>query len=69
MAPDEGETVADVFYRAEPYPEAPNLTPDAHVFIWMPGEEFGHAVAHNASSDQATILATAQRPIALKCIQ
>ena len=29
LAPDEGETVADVFYRAEPHPQAPKLAPDA----------------------------------------
>jgi pimeloyl-ACP methyl ester carboxylesterase len=69
LAPDEGETVADVFYRAQPHPEAPRLAPDAHGFIWMPDEGFGHAVAHKASSDQATILAAVQRPIALQCIQ
>ena len=28
LAPDEGETVADVFYRAEPHPQAPKLAPD-----------------------------------------
>ncbi len=27
LAPDEGETVADVFYRAEPHPQAPNSRP------------------------------------------
>jgi pimeloyl-ACP methyl ester carboxylesterase len=27
LAPDEGETVADVFYRAEPHPLAPKLAP------------------------------------------
>src|SRR6202789_736911 len=30
LAPDEGETVADVFYRAEPHPKAPKLAPDNH---------------------------------------
>ena len=25
LAPDEGETVADVFYRGEPHPQAPKL--------------------------------------------
>ena len=69
LAPDEGETVADVFYRAELHPEAPHLAPDAHGIIWMPEEGFGHAVAQKASSDQTTILAAVQRPIALKCIQ
>ena len=69
LAPDENETVADVFYRADPHPEAPRLAPDRHGFIWMPEEGFGHAVAHKASPDQAAILAAVQRPIALKCIQ
>ena len=69
LAPDENETVADVFYRADPHPEAPRLTPDRHGFIWMPQEGFSQAVAHKASRDQATILAAVQRPIALKCIQ
>ena len=69
LAPDECETVADVFYRADPHPNAPRLAPDAHGFIWMPEEGFRQAVAHNASSDQTTIMAAVQRPIALKCIQ
>ena len=30
LAPAEGETVADVFYRAKPHPEAPHLEPDVH---------------------------------------
>jgi pimeloyl-ACP methyl ester carboxylesterase len=69
LAPDEGETVADVFYRAQPHPEAPNLQPDAHGLIWMPEGGFARAVAHKASSDQTAILEAAQRPIAVKCIQ
>jgi pimeloyl-ACP methyl ester carboxylesterase len=69
LAPDEGETVADVFYRADPHPDAPHLTPDEHGFIWMPEEGFSQAVAHKVSLDQATIMSAVQRPIALKCIQ
>ncbi|MGO8041234.1 hypothetical protein AB9E11_36300, partial [Rhizobium leguminosarum] len=30
LAPDEGETVADIFYRGEPHPKAPKLAPDSH---------------------------------------
>src|SRR5271155_400649 len=33
LAPDEGETVAEVFYRAAPHPEAPHLQPDDHGVI------------------------------------
>jgi pimeloyl-ACP methyl ester carboxylesterase len=69
LAPDEGETVADVFYRAAPHPKAPKLVPDAYGLIWMPEEGFGNAVAHKASPDQITMMAAVQRPIAVNCIQ
>ena len=69
LAPGEGETVAQVFYREPPHPEAPHLEPDRHGFIWMPEDGFRNAVAHKASADQKTIMAAVQRPIALKCIQ
>lgn len=69
LAPDEGETVADVFYRTAPHPEAPQLAPDEHGFIWMPEDGFSRAVAHKLPQDQATIMAAVQRPIALRCIQ
>lgn len=69
LAPDEGETVADVFYRATPHPQAPHLAPDSYGFIWMPEDGFSHAVAHKASRDQHAIMSATQRPIALQCIQ
>jgi pimeloyl-ACP methyl ester carboxylesterase len=69
LAPDEGETVADVFYRAAPHPKAPHMVPDAHGLIWMPEEGFGLAVAHKASADQLAVMAAVQRPLAVQCIQ
>jgi pimeloyl-ACP methyl ester carboxylesterase len=69
LAPDEGETVATVFYRDEPHPDAPKLAPDNHGFLWMPEEGFCRAVAHRASADQTSILAAVQRPISIRCIQ
>jgi hypothetical protein len=34
--PDEGETVADVFYRTEPHPQASKLAPGKHAFpAWV----------------------------------
>ena len=38
LAPNEGETVADVFYRTPPPPKAPQLAPDSYGLIWMPEE-------------------------------
>lgn len=69
LTPDEGETVADVFYRDTPHPKAPQLAPDSHGFIWMPEEAFGTAFAHNASAEQAALFAATQRPINVACIQ
>ena len=69
LAPDEGETVAKVFYRDEPSPEQPKMVPDSHGFVWMPEDAFRRALAHKASADQAIIAAAVQRPIAVQCIQ
>ncbi len=69
LAPAEGETVADVFYRAKPHPDAPKLQPDRHGLIWMPEGGFARAVSHKASADQNAILEAVQRPLAVKCIQ
>src|SRR5262245_46244005 len=69
LTPDEGETVGEVFTREKPHPEAPQLTPDRHGFIWMPDERFGTAFCQNASPEQAALLAATQRPIGVACIQ
>jgi pimeloyl-ACP methyl ester carboxylesterase len=69
LAPDEGETVAQVFYREEPHQQAPHLQPDAHGLIWMPDEGFHNAFAQNASIEVKATSAAAQRPISVRCIQ
>ena len=69
LAPDEGETVAQVFYRDEAHPQSPKLGPDKDGWIWMPEEGFANAFAHHAPADQIAICKAVQRPIALKCIQ
>ena len=69
LAPDEGETVAQVFYRDETHPRAPQLAPDADGFIWMPDEGFANAFAQNATGEQIALSRAVQRPISVKCIQ
>jgi pimeloyl-ACP methyl ester carboxylesterase len=68
LAPDEGETVADVFYRGTPHPQAPKLAPDAHGLIYLPEAAFAVAFAQNASKEELTVLAAVQRPISPACI-
>jgi pimeloyl-ACP methyl ester carboxylesterase len=69
LAPDEGETVADVFYRNSAHPSAPALAPDADGYIWLPDEAFATAFAQHASTEEHVLLAAVQRPIAAACIQ
>src|SRR5262249_18595839 len=68
LAPDEGEKVADVFYRFESHPQAPKLSPDSNGLIWLPEEAFATAFAQNASADDQAVLVAVQRPLSLSCI-
>jgi len=68
LSPDEGEKVADVFYRLEPHPQAPKLAPDSNGLIWLPEEAFATAFAQNASAEDRAVLAAVQRPISINCI-
>jgi pimeloyl-ACP methyl ester carboxylesterase len=69
LAPDEGETVAQVFYRDEKHSQSPQLAPDADGFIWMPDEGFRNAFSQHATPEQIALSTAVQRPIAVKCIQ
>ncbi|WP_394778814.1 alpha/beta fold hydrolase [Undibacterium sp.] len=68
LAPDEGEQVADVFYRNAPHPLAPQLAPDEEGLIWFPPEAFETAFAQHASAQELTVLAAVQRPLSPACI-
>ena len=68
LAPDQGEKVADVFYRLPPHPQAPKLAPDGNGLIWLPEAAFATAFAQHASADDLAVLAAVQRPIAIDCI-
>jgi pimeloyl-ACP methyl ester carboxylesterase len=68
LAPDEGETVSDVFYRSEPHARAPRLTPDSHGFVWLPEDAFSEAFAQHASDEDHALLSSVQRPIAVESI-
>jgi pimeloyl-ACP methyl ester carboxylesterase len=68
LAPDEGETVADVFTRGKPHPQAPKLAPDAHGLIYLPEAAFGAAFAQNATREELAVLSAVQRPISPACI-
>ena len=68
LAPDEGETVGDVYYWAEHHVLAPELGPDPHGLIWLPEDAFATAFAQHASPLEQALLAATQRPLAAACI-
>lgn len=69
LAPDEGETVGEVFGRGTPHPKAPQLAPDGDGFIWMPENAFGAAFAQNAAAEEIALFAATQRPINGACLR
>jgi hypothetical protein len=60
LAPDEGETVADVFYRDPAHPDAPELKPDDHGWIWLPVNAFAKAFAQQGTAEEHAVLAAVQ---------
>ena len=68
FAPDEGETLTDLFFRAAPHPQAPQLAPDSDNLLWLPDDAFPEAFAHNASAEDLTLLTAVQRPLRFSCM-
>lgn len=68
LAPDEGETVLDVFTRTAPHPLAPKVEPDKNGLIYLPDTAFRFAIAQNATPAEQAVMAATQRPISPACI-
>lgn len=68
LAPDEGETVAEVFNRYGHDDKTPALAPSSDGRIWLPVEAFGTAFAPNATAEEQKVLAASQQPISAACI-
>jgi pimeloyl-ACP methyl ester carboxylesterase len=68
LAPDTGETVGQLFYRAATHPSAPHLEPDEHGLLWAPRDAFHDAIAPDASPEETAVMGAVQKPIAVKCL-
>jgi pimeloyl-ACP methyl ester carboxylesterase len=68
FAPDEGETLSDLFFRAAPHPQAPKLAPDGDNLLWLPDDAFPKAFAQNATAQDLAVLAAVQRPLSFSCM-
>ncbi|GLQ97303.1 alpha/beta fold hydrolase [Dyella mobilis] len=68
LAPDDGETVAEVFNRFGHDENAPVLAPASDGRIGLPPEAFEAAFAQHATRHEQQALAAAQRSISPACI-
>lgn len=68
FAPDDGEKLTDLFFRAEPHPLSPKLAPDPANLLWLPDEAFPKAFAQNASAEDLAVLRAVQRPLRFSCM-
>lgn len=68
LAPDEGETVAEVFNRYGHDDKTPALAPGSDGLMWLPTEAFASAFAQHATPSEQQALAASQRPISPTCI-
>lgn len=63
-APEEGETILQSFYGAEP----PPLSPDSHGLIYLPEPAFGELFAPDGSESELAVLKAVQHPISISAI-
>lgn len=63
LAPDQGETVAEVFNRYEHDAKTPQLAPDGQGWIRLPASAFASAFAQHATREEQQALAATQPPI------
>lgn len=68
FAPDEDEKLTDLFFRAEPHPQAPKIAPDSDNLLWLTDDAFKSAFAPNASADDLSVLSAVQRPLRFSCM-
>lgn len=65
FAPDEGETLGDLYARAVA-PGVAHVRPDDEGFLWIDPEAFGEAFAQDIDPVQARIMAVVQKPISAR---
>jgi pimeloyl-ACP methyl ester carboxylesterase len=63
IAPDQGETVAEVFNRYGHDAKTPELAPDGQGWIRLPADAFATAFAQHATAEEQQMLAATQPPI------
>lgn len=63
-APDEGQTILEAFYGAEP----PPVQPDKHGLLYLPDEAIAGMFAPDATTDEIAVLTAGQHGISVNCV-
>jgi pimeloyl-ACP methyl ester carboxylesterase len=67
FAPDEGESLGDIFgWRAQP-PGAAAIRPDDNGFLWLDRAQFHDAFCQDLDAAEALIMSVTQKPISGQC--
>lgn len=67
LAPDSGETVADLQKNGPPGPAMAAAAPDAHGFLWFDPGRYHAGLASDVPMERARWMAASQQPIATAC--
>ena len=60
--------MGQVFGRVAPHPKAPHLAPDPDGFLWVSEAAFRDAIVPDGTPEEIALLASTQKPIALRCL-
>src|SRR5580698_7791197 len=67
IAPQTGETIANVIGRDSTREQSPLMQSDSHGFIWATEELFSTTIAPQASPHQWILMAATQKPMSTTC--
>lgn len=64
FAPDQGETIGELFERSTPLESQKHVVPDAQGRLWLDPEHFYEDFCQDADEVEARVMAAVQKPIA-----
>lgn len=67
FAPDAGESLTDLSQRTKPAPGFTAIHPDKYGTLWLDKEKFAANFCQDVDPKKATVMASVQKPITIKC--
>jgi pimeloyl-ACP methyl ester carboxylesterase len=67
FAPDAGESLGELSQRTNPAPGNLAVHPDRYGTLWIDKNKFRESFCQDIAEDEAAVMATVQKPIAIQC--